>query len=80
LKQTREKKGWTDDELRRLVKLTDSCSDIANAKKIQIVFENLNEPFFGVDSMYRGLDNYFSATAGTGLQFDIGNAFRNSSG
>jgi len=74
------KKGWTKDELARLTKLTDSCAAIAKTKNIRFIFENLNEPFFGNDSTYGGgLTDFFAMTKGTGLQFDIGNAFRNSS-
>jgi len=73
------KKGWTKEELTRLAALTDSCAAIAKAKNIRFIFENLNEPFFGNDSTYWGLTDFFALTKGTGLQYDIGNAFRNSS-
>jgi sugar phosphate isomerase/epimerase len=78
------KKGWSKDELNRLAHLLDSCAAVAKAKKVQLIVENLNEPFFGDSSATAptpvyGLSNLFASTTIVGLQFDIGNAFRNSS-
>jgi sugar phosphate isomerase/epimerase len=72
------KKGWSKDELNRLAHLLDSCAAVAKAKNVQLIVENMNEPFFG-DSPIYGLSDLFTATTIVGLQFDIGNAFRNSS-
>jgi hypothetical protein len=102
------KKGWSKDELTRVAYLLDSCAAVAKAKKVQLIVENMNEPFFG-DSAATGatpapglapshahtiapspialtaalpnygLNNLFASTSIVGLQFDIGNAFRNSS-
>lgn len=73
------KKGWNKKELNRLAKLSDSCAFIAKEKNIQFVVENLNESFFGHDSTYYGLTDFFGKTTLTGLQFDISNPFRSSS-
>lgn len=73
------KKGWNKDELNKLAGLSDSCALIAKGKNIQFIVENLNEPFFGHDSTYYGLTDFFTKTSVTGLQLDISNPFRNSS-
>ena len=110
------KKGWSKDEMNRLAHRLDSCAAVAKAKKVQLIVENMNEPFFGdsaatsppatsasataaspsthstsstpttsataatsTPSPIYGLDNLFASTSIVGLQFDIGNAFRNSS-
>ena len=109
------KKGWSKDELTRLAHLLDSCAAIAKEKKVQLIVENMNEPFFGDSSAATsstpastttapasatsipasatsasasttaaptpvyGLNNLFTSTTIVGLQYDIGNAFRNSS-
>jgi sugar phosphate isomerase/epimerase len=73
------KKGWSKGELLRLSKLLDSCASIAAAGKVRLIVENLNEPFFGDSTANYGLADLFAATTLTGLQFDIGNPFRNSS-
>ena len=103
------KKGWSKDEMNRLAQRLDSCAAVAKAKKVQLIVENMNEPFFGdsaatapparfahtttiappattiapasatAPSPIYGLDNLFASTTFVGLQFDIGNAFRNSS-
>ena len=44
------KKGWSKDELTRLAHLLDSCAAIAKEKKVQLIVENMNEPFFGDSS------------------------------
>lgn len=91
------KKGWSKDELTRLARLLDSCAAIAKANKVQLIVENMNEPFLGdsaapaagtastapagrtASTPSYGLTDLFAATSFVGLQFDIGNAFRNSS-
>ncbi len=73
------KKGWTKEELVQLTKLADSCSMIAKRKNVQFIVENLNEAFFGNDSTYYGLNDFFKNTSTTGLQLDISNPFRKSS-
>ena len=112
------KKGWSKEDLARLAHLLDSCAAVAKAKEVQLIVENMNEPFFGdstipasgatpstrttrtaaplatsasattaplstspisAPSPIYGLDNLFASTTIVGLQFDIGNAFRNSS-
>lgn len=73
------KKGWTRDELIRLARISDSCATICKSKNIRFVFENSIEAFFGDSLTYFGLNDLFANTAGTGLQLDIGNLFRNTS-
>jgi hypothetical protein len=73
------KKGWNKDELTKITRLADSCALIAKAKKIQFIVENFNEPFFGADTTYFGLTDFFANTSGTGLQLDLGNPFRSPS-
>ncbi|QHV99676.1 sugar phosphate isomerase/epimerase family protein [Spirosoma endbachense] len=73
------KKGWNKAEMIQLSSLADSCARVAKNNKIQFIVENLNEPFFSNSDAYLGLDSFFRNTTGTGLQFDIGNPFRNSS-
>src|ERR1700754_675451 len=41
------KKGWSKDEMDRLAHRLDSCAAVAKAKKVQLIVENMNEPFFG---------------------------------
>lgn len=118
--------GWSKNELNRLAHLLDSCAAIAKTKKVQLIVENMNEPFFGDSAAIAtthpgtatplaastvtppatvppartaqplvparpstginpapapiyGLNNLFASTTLVGLQFDIGNAFRNTS-
>jgi len=73
------KKGWTRDELTKLVKLSDSCAQIAKEKDIQFMVENFNEPFFGDSLTYFGLADFFANTANTGFQFDVSNPFSGTS-
>jgi hypothetical protein len=73
------KKGWTKEELVRVGRSLDNSAAMAKARHIRFIVENLNEPFFGDPPAYYGLADLFAITSGTGLQFDIGNAFRNSS-
>jgi len=69
------KKGWNKDELLLLIKIADSCASVAKTKNVQFIVENFNEAFFGDGINYYGLDNFFTNTAFTGLQFDTGNPF-----
>jgi sugar phosphate isomerase/epimerase len=73
------KKGWNKAEMIQLRDLADSCTRVAKNNNIQFIVENLNEPFFSDSDAYLGLDSFFKNTTDTGLQFDIGNPFRNSS-
>lgn len=70
------KKGWTKNELERLVNISDSCALISKGKNVQFIVENFNEAFFGDGSTFFGLSDFFDKTSNTGLQFDIGNPFR----
>ena len=70
------KMGWTKEELIRITKISDSCAIIAKAKNIQFIVENFNESFFGEDSTYFGLADFFANTTVTGLQLDLGNPYR----
>lgn len=70
------KKGWTKEELIRITKISDSCAIIAKAKNIRFIVENFNESFFGDDSSYFGLADFFANTTITGLQLDLGNPYR----
>jgi sugar phosphate isomerase/epimerase len=72
------KKGWTKEELVRVARILDSTASVAAASHVRLIVENLNEPFFRADTLY-GLSDLFAATTLVGLQFDIGNPFRNSS-
>lgn len=69
------KKGWTNEELSQITRISDSCAIIARSKNIKFIVENLNESFFG-DSDYFGLSDFFSNTAVTGFQLDLGNPYR----
>ncbi|QIP16208.1 hypothetical protein G8759_27990 [Spirosoma aureum] len=73
------KKGWNKAEMIQLSNLADSCARVAKNNRVQFIVENLNEPFFSDGNAYLGLDSFFRNTTGTGLQFDIGNPFRNTS-
>ena len=73
------KKAWIKDELKALVTLSDSCAKIAKTKNIQFIVENFNEPFFGDGVSNFGLNDFFANTSGTGLQFDVSNAFSKTS-
>lgn len=69
------KKGWTEDELTRLISISENCAQIAKEKNVYFIVENFNEPFSGDDSTYFGLNDFFAGTSHTGLQFDVSNPF-----
>ena len=73
------KKGWTAQELNRLVELADSCGKLARAQNLRFILENANEAFFGKDSLYFGFTDFFDRTKNIGLQFDTANPFQNAS-
>jgi sugar phosphate isomerase/epimerase len=73
------KKGWTAQELNRIVALADSCSRAARERNLTFIVENATEAFFGKDTLYFGFADFFSRTENTGLQFDTANPFQESS-
>jgi len=73
------KRGWTEQELNRLVELADSCGELAREKNLKFIVENANEAFFGKDTLYYGFADFFDKTTNVGLQFDTANPFQNAS-
>jgi len=73
------KKGWSKDELTRLIRITDSCAQIANESGINLAVENMNEAFFGDSLTYFGLADFLTRTSSTSFLLDIGNLFRSTS-
>ena len=73
------RKGWSRDELAELARISEASASKAKGKNVQFIVENFNEPFFGNGPEYYGLNDFFSNTTITGLQFDISNPFRNTS-
>lgn len=71
--------GWSKDELGELSRISEESAERAKAKNVQFIVENFNEAFFGESPEYYGLNDFFSNTKLTGLQFDISNPFRNTS-
>lgn len=73
------KKGWTAQELNRIVELADSCGKLARDQNLRFIVENANEAFFGKDTLYYGFVDFFDRTKNIGLQFDTANPFQNAS-
>jgi sugar phosphate isomerase/epimerase len=73
------KKGWTAQELNRIVELADSCGKLAREQNLRFIVENANEAFFGKDTLYYGFADFFDRTKNIGLQFDTANPFQNAS-
>ncbi len=69
-----EKTGWTDEELDHLSSLADQYAAEAKKLNVQLVLENIIEPWFGNDGGH-GLADLFRETSGIGLQFDAANPF-----
>lgn len=68
------KTGWTQEELDFMTNLADSCAGIAKAQNVQLILENIIEPWFGNEGGF-GLSDFFGATSEVGLQFDTANPF-----
>ena len=68
------KTGWTQEELDFMINLADSCAEIAKAQNVQLILENIIEPWFGNEGGF-GLSDFFGATSYVGLQFDTANPF-----
>lgn len=73
----KHKKGWTLKEMDYLTTTADSCAKIARMEDIQLVLENIIEPWFGEDDDL-GLVDFFERTSLVGLQFDTANPFLSS--
>lgn len=70
------KKGWTQEELEKVVQSADSAATIAQAHGLQYVIENGAEAFFGNGNQYYGIADVFSRVSErVGWQFDTANPF-----
>jgi sugar phosphate isomerase/epimerase len=72
------KKGWTKQELDKIVEIADNCGKISDDHNLRFIVENGNEAFFGNDKVYFGFADFFDLTyKNVGLQFDTANPFQN---
>lgn len=72
------KKGWTKQELDKIVEIADNCGKIADEHNLRFIVENGNEAFFGNGVDYFGFADFFDLTyKNVGLQFDTANPFQN---
>lgn len=70
------KKGWTQEELEKVVQMADSAATIAQMNDLQYVIENGTEAFFGNGTQYYGIADVFSRVSEkVGWQFDTANPF-----
>lgn len=70
------KRGWTQEELEKLVQYADSAAAIAQENGLQYVIENSTESFFGKDNLYYGIVDVLASTGDqVGFQFDTANPF-----
>lgn len=74
----KNKKGWTLEEVDYLTTTADSCAKIAKVQDVQLIFENIIEPWFSEDGRF-GLVDFFDRTSLVGLQFDTANPFLSAS-
>jgi sugar phosphate isomerase/epimerase len=70
------KKGWNSDEILKLARICDSCTNIAKSKNVRFIVENFDEAFFGDGASYYGISDLFSRSPQTGFQLDMSNMFR----
>jgi sugar phosphate isomerase/epimerase len=72
------KKGWTKQELDKIVEIADNCGRISDDHNLRFIVENGNEAFFGNGTDYFGFADFFDlAYKNVGLQFDTANPFQN---
>lgn len=74
-----ERKGWSEPELKQIIRISDSCATVARNQNIRFIVENFNEAFFGDGSTYFGIADFFNSTTLTGFQFDLSNPFTKTS-
>ena len=73
------KKGWTEEELKRLIEIAERAGKMAQEHNLKFIVENGNESFFGKGNEYFGFDNLINRTNNIGVQFDTANPFQNAS-
>lgn len=73
------KKGWTEDELKRLIEIAESAGKLAHENNLKFIIENGNEAFFGNGKEYFGFADLINKTKSIGIQFDTANPFQNAS-
>jgi sugar phosphate isomerase/epimerase len=72
------KKGWTKQELDKIVEIADDCGKLSDDHNLRFIVENGNEAFFGNGTDYFGFADFFDLTyKNIGLQFDTANPFQN---
>ncbi len=69
------KKGWTQEELFRIITNANKAAQIASEKGVQLVLENGIEAVFSKDSLYFGIEDLFLQINTIDLQFDTANPF-----
>jgi sugar phosphate isomerase/epimerase len=74
----KNKKGWTEEELDKIVEIADSCGNLASQHHLKFIVENANEAFFGKEDYY-GFADFFNKAKNVGLQFDTANPFQDTS-
>lgn len=73
------KKGWTEDELKRIIEIAENAGEMAHEHNLKFIVENGNESFFGKGKEYFGFADLLDKTKNIGLQFDTANPFQNAS-
>jgi hypothetical protein len=73
------KKGWTEDELKRLIEIAEIAGKMAREHSLKFIIENGNESFFGKGDEYYGFADLINKTNSIGVQFDTANPFQNAS-
>jgi|GEM_PF-1279832 len=75
------KKGYTQDEVKRIARIAAEYAKIADAKGVFLAIEHAREPLYGDGATYFGLDDIFKALAAEGdvptnlgITFDPANA------
>jgi len=73
------KKGWTEDEMNRLIEIAEKAEKMAKEYHLKVIVENANESFFGNGKEYYGFADLINKTKNIGIQFDTANPFQNAS-
>jgi sugar phosphate isomerase/epimerase len=73
------KKGWTEDELNKLIEIAEKSGKMAKEHNLKVIVENANESFFGKGKEYYGFADLINKTKSIGIQFDTANPFQNAS-